>query len=171
MEAKNVTDLKADAKEMAKFNLEQARDALSKLPVMGPILWLYARDPQRKYMFLGDTDWLVLPPVILDQCRLFTKNGIPFSFVAWARVNDDIDARLRAGMPKLAPHEWKSGPHIWLTDIVAPFGGADEIVKNLQTNTLSGETLHALLPDPAREGALSVREWAPLATPPGEAAH
>lgn len=77
-------DLKTDAAEMAKLSLEGARDALAKLPILGPALWLYARDPIRKFTFLADIDWQVLPPVILDQCRLYTKNGIPFAFFTWA---------------------------------------------------------------------------------------
>src|SRR5574340_104944 len=103
--APHTVDLKADAIEMAKLGLEQAREALVKLPILGPALWLYARDPHRKFTFLADIDWLVLPPVILDQCRLYTKNGIPFAFFTWARVSDAVDARLRSGVARIAPHE------------------------------------------------------------------
>lgn len=152
-------DLKADAVEMAKHGLEEARHALAKLPILGPALWLYARDATRKYTFLGDIDWLVLPPVILDQCRLYTKNGIPFAFFTWARLSDAIDARLRSGVAKVAPHEWNSGKHVWLIDLVAPFGQADEMIKELLQSTLQGETVQALLPDPQQGGKLVVRTW------------
>lgn len=157
-------DLAADAAEMAKLGLEQARDALAKLPILGPALWLYARDPNRKFSFLADMDWLVLPPVILDQCRLYTKNGIPFAFFTWARVNDAVDGRLRSGIPKIAPHEWKSGSHVWLVDLVAPFGQADAMVAELLQTVLPGETVKALLPDPQQGGKLVIREW-PAAAP------
>ena len=152
-------DLATDAAEMAKLGLEQARDALAKLPILGPALWLYARDPRLKFTFLADMDWLVLPPVILDQCRLYTKNGIPFAFFTWAQVSDAVDARLRSGVGKIAPHEWKSGPHVWLIDLVAPFGQADDMVAELLQTTLPGESVNALLPDPHQGGKLVVREW------------
>lgn len=160
------TDLAADAAEMAKLGLEQARDGLAKLPILGPALWLYARDPQRKFTFLADMDWRLLPAVILDQCRLYSKNGIPFAFFTWARVNDAIDARLRSGVPRLAPHEWKTGPHVWLIDLVAPFGQADAMVAELLSTVLPGETVKALLPDPKQEGKLAVREWTPAEAAP-----
>lgn len=159
-----VVDLKADAVELAKLGLEQARQALAKLPILGPALWLYARDANRKFTFLADVDWLLLPPVVLDQCRLYTKNGIPFAFFTWATVNDAIDQRLRSGVAKIAPHEWKSGPHLWLIDVVAPFGQADDMLAELLTKVLQGQTVRALLPDPRQGGKLIVREWPAAAT-------
>jgi len=55
--------------------LDEARAALAKLPILGPALWLYARDPARKYMFLADIEVTLLPPILLDQCRLFSKDS------------------------------------------------------------------------------------------------
>lgn len=156
--------------DLANQGLEGARQALAKLPILGPALWLYARDPSRKFTFLADMDWLILPPVILDQCRLYSKNGIPFAFFTWARVSDAIDARLRTGVAKVAPHEWKSGPHVWLIDLVSPFGQADEMIAELLQSTLTGESVKALLPDPHQGGKLVVREW-PAVTAASETKH
>lgn len=157
--AHGTVDLAADSVEMAKLGLEQARGALSKLPVLGPALWLYARDPIRKFTFLADIDWQVLPPVILDQCRLYTKNGIPFAFFTWAHVSDAVDERLRSGIGKVAPHEWKAGAHVWLIDLVAPFGQMDEMLGELRSTVLAGQAIRALLPDPQQGGKLVMREW------------
>ncbi|MEW5891762.1 MAG: toxin-activating lysine-acyltransferase [Pseudomonadota bacterium] len=145
--------------------LEQARDALAKLPILGPALWLYARDPVKKFMFLGDTDWAVLPPIVLDQCRLYTRSGLPYAFVTWAFVNDQVDSRLRSSQPKIAPHEWKSGEHVWIIDAVAPFGQLEETLKELRETMFPGKKVSALLPDPARPGAVMVREWPPAPMP------
>ncbi|HCA27095.1 MAG TPA: toxin-activating lysine-acyltransferase, partial [Betaproteobacteria bacterium] len=139
----------------------EARAALAKLPILGPALWLFARDAHRKFTFLADMDWRVLPPVVLDQCRLYTKNGIPFAFFTWAAVSDAIDARLRGGHPHIAPHEWKSGEHFWLIDIAAPFGQTDEMLNELLQNVLPGQTVNALLPDPQQGGKIAVRTWPP----------
>lgn len=141
--------------------LEQARDSLAKLPILGPALWLYARDPVKKFMFIGDTDWAVLPPIVLDQCRLYTKDGLPYAFITWALVNDTVDARLRTENPKIAPHEWKSGEHVWIIDAVAPFGQLEETLHELRTTLFPDKKVSALLPDPARAGATTRREWPP----------
>lgn len=158
-------DLGAEAVETAVLHLEQAKSGLAKLPILGPAMWLFGRDPVRKFTFIADMDWQLLPPVILEQCKLYTKNEIPVAFFTWAFVNDEIDQRLRAGIPRLAPHEWKSGSHLWLIDIVSPFTAADETLKLLLSQELSGQSANALLPNPHQGGALSVHTW-PAQTSP-----
>lgn len=145
--------------------LEQARQSLAKLPILGPALWLYARDPAKKFMFLGDIDWAVLPPIVLDQCRLYTKSGLPYAFVTWAFINDRIAARLHSSQPRIAPHEWKCGEHVWIIDAVAPFGQMEETLKELRETIFPGRKVSALLPDPAGTGVMTVREWPPTAVP------
>jgi len=126
--------------EKAKNDLKFAKTSLAKLPMLGPALWLYGRDELRKFTFVGDLDWLLLPPLVLDQCRLYTKNELPSAFITWACVNDDIDTRLRNG-GRLAPHEWKSGEHAWLIDVVSPFSDSDEAIKELLTTVFKDKPL------------------------------
>lgn len=145
--------------ETALAALHEAKDALAKLPILGPALWLYARDPVKKFMFLADIDWAVLPPIVLDQCRLYTKSGLPYAFVTWAFVNDAVHARLGSAQPKIAPHEWKSGEHVWIIDAVAPFGQLDETLKELRENLFPGRKVSAFLPQ--QNGTMAVHEWSP----------
>jgi cytolysin-activating lysine-acyltransferase len=145
--------------------LKEAQNSLSKLPIMGPALWLYARDPLKKFMFMADIDWAILPPVILDQCRLYTKDGIPFAFFTWALVNDAIDQRLRSCTPRIAPHEWQSGQHLWLVDVVTPFGKTEEMIDELRKAQFPDRKISALLPDPQQGNRLSVKEWLPVTVP------
>lgn len=145
--------------------LEQAKDGLSRLPILGPAMWLYARDPVKKFMFVGDLDWAVLPPVVLDQCRLYTNNNLPYAFVTWALVNETVAARLRSAQPRIAPHEWKCGDEVWIIDAVAPFGQLEETIKEARQTIFPGRKVSALLPDPARPGMVTVREWPPAPVP------
>lgn len=159
------------AAEAANAGLEAAQAALSKLPILGPALWLYARDPNRKFMFLADIDWAVLPPVILDQCRLYTKDNIPFAFFTWALVNDAVDQRLRSGTPRIAPHEWQTGEHLWLIDVVVPFGQTEQMIGELRNAQFPNRKISALLPDPQQGNRLSIREWPPVTAPAAETRH
>lgn len=142
------------------LDLSSAKAALAKLPILGPALWLYARDPLRKFTFMADIDWILVPPVILDQCRLYTKDEIPFAFFTWANVSDAVDQRLRSGVPRIAPHEWQSGEHLWLIDAVAPFGQLEEMIAELRKTQFAGQKISALLPDPQQGNQLKVRDWA-----------
>lgn len=149
---------------LSEKEIEESKKALSKLPILGPALWLYARDPLRKFMFVGDIDWMLLPPVVLDQCRLYSKSDLPFAFITWAFVDDKVDARLRSHHPKIAPHEWKSGEHVWLIDVVTPFGHTEETVKDLQKLMFADKTVNALLPSANESGNLRHQQWPPLST-------
>lgn len=151
--------------------LKEAQNSLSKLPIMGPALWLYARDPLKKFMFMADIDWALLPPVILDQCRLYTKDGIPFAFFTWALVNDAVDQRLRSGTPRIAPHEWQSGQHLWLIDVVTPFGKTEEMIDELRNAQFPNLKISALLPDPQQGNQAKLREWLPVTAPTAKARH
>ncbi|TAN82313.1 MAG: toxin-activating lysine-acyltransferase [Gallionella sp.] len=159
-EVPNHVNTSAEAAKPNQPDIESAKAALSKLPILGPALWLYARDPMKKFTFIADLDWAILPAVILDQCRLYTRSDIPFAFFTWARVNDAIDQRLRSGVPRIAPHEWQSGPHLWLIDIVTPFGQTDEMIAELAKAQFPGQKFAALQPDPQQGGQLKLREWA-----------
>jgi cytolysin-activating lysine-acyltransferase len=128
--------------------LEEAKASLAKLPILGPVMWLYARDERRKWTFIADHDWLLMPPIVLDQCRIYTKSEIPWAFFTWAMVSDEVHQRLNSGIPKIAPHEWRGGPHCWLLDAVAPFGNADDCLKELRSTSLAGKVVNRINPQP-----------------------
>lgn len=145
------------------LNLEQLQDAkasLKKLPMLGPALWLFARDERKKYTFLADQDWLVMPPLILDQCKLYMKDEIPWAFCTWAFVNDQVNERLESALPRIAPHEWKSGDRLWLVDLVTPFGGAEEIIEDLRKTSFAGKAFKMLKPKP--DGSFIVESYAEI---------
>lgn len=83
------------------------------------------------------------------------------AFFSWAKVSDAVDARIRGGNLRIAPHEWNSGSHLWMVDMVAPFGNLNELLTDIREKQLSGEKVNALLPDPENKGQLKVHVWEP----------
>lgn len=136
--------MSASPEQLKQF--EEAKTSLAKLPILGPAMWLYARDERRRWTFIADQDWLLMPPIVLDQCRLYTKNEIPWAFFTWAFVNEDVHQRLLAGTAKIAPHEWRGGQHCWLLDAVAPFGGLEECLTELRGTSLVGKEVNRFIP-------------------------
>jgi len=45
----------------------------------------------------------------------------------WALLSDAAAARVDAGERRLSAAEWRSGPHHRVIDLVAPFGGEEEM--------------------------------------------
>ncbi len=105
---------------MTLLQLDAAREQIDKLPSLGPAMWLFARDPVRRFSFMADIDWRLMPPLVLDQCQLFARDGVRWAFVTWARVSEAVGQRLRTTAPVIAPREWKSGDRLWLIDVVSP---------------------------------------------------
>ncbi len=135
--------------------LQSARQELTKLPLLGPALWLYARDPLRKFGFHADIDWRLMPPLVLEQCKLYHKQELPWAFFTWAKVSDAIDQRMRTNAATIAPHEWQSGEHIWLIDAVMPFQMDEALLKEIVQAVGKGRPVNAWLPD--EKGQLELR--------------
>lgn len=138
--------------------IESARKELAKLPLLGPAMWLFARDQRLRFTFIADLDWRLLPPLVLDQCRLYSRADMPWAFATWAFVGDAVDQRLRSSAPVIAPHEWHSGAHPWLIDVVAPFGEIDLVAREVATRIADGRSVSAWLPGPAGQPTLQTIE-------------
>jgi cytolysin-activating lysine-acyltransferase len=93
--------------------------------VLGEIVWLMSQSPEHKQYLIADLEWLVMPPVLLRQFRLFYHEGRPAAVVLWARVSEEAEARLQAGAPTLRPADWRSGERFRVVRTIAPFGGGE----------------------------------------------
>lgn len=100
--------------------------------VFGEITWLMSQSPLHKNLFLSDLEWKVMVPVMLQQFRLFYDQEKPVGVIFWALVDDEVAARLSSGDKRLRPQDWKSGDKREVVEIVAPFGGAEEMMADLR---------------------------------------
>lgn len=143
---------------------EQAMELLRRLPAFGPVIMLYLQSAHRRFQFISDLEWLLIPPLMSRQCKLFMKKSYPFAYVSWAFLNEEAENRLVLNGGKLRPQDWKCGERLWLMDIVAPFGRADRVLADIQQNEFPGRTIRLLVPDP-ETGGVSKRELPPRPMP------
>jgi cytolysin-activating lysine-acyltransferase len=99
--------------------------------VLGEIVWLMSQSPEFKQYLISDLEWLVMPPILLRQFRLFYHEGRPAGVVLYARVSPEVAARLDAGAPTLRPADWRSGDVMKVVKVIAPFGGGEEFLKQI----------------------------------------
>jgi cytolysin-activating lysine-acyltransferase len=99
--------------------------------VLGEITWLMTQSPRHKATPLGDLEWLVMPPILLRQFRIFYKGEQPVGVALWALVDKLVAKRIDAGDRRLAAVEWKSGTTMRIVELVAPFGGEAEMRNQL----------------------------------------
>ena len=118
--------------------------------VLGEIVWLFSQSPLHKNLFIADLEWAVMPAILLEQFRIYPgPNGAPGGLVLWASVSEETDRRLASGHTRIAPHEWRGGDNLWLMEIVAPFGGTDEILKEAAGSVFAGKPFKYHKPGPA----------------------
>lgn len=109
--------------------------------VLGEITWLIGQSPLHKNVFVSDLEWMVMPAILLEQFRIYPgPNGQPAGLVLWAYISDETEARLINGQIKLAPHEWAGGKNPWLIEMVAPFGGQEEMLVDLAVTIFQGKS-------------------------------
>ena len=131
--------------------------------ILGEVVWLLGRSNAHKHLFISELDWLLLPALQLRQFRIWRHNGQPVGFASWAYLTPESADRFvesaKAGrMGRIAPNEWKSGDQLWLIDFLAPFGGGDEMVKELREKIFEGQKIKTLQPAPDGSGP-AVMEW------------
>lgn len=139
----------------------QSQKLLKRLPAMGPVIMLYMQSTHRRFQFISNLEWLLLPPLVNGQCKLYMKKEYPISFVSWAFLGEETEKRLFHNGGKLRPEDWKSGENLWLIDIVAPFGGVENMLRDIQKKEFPGRTIKILAPDP-KTGGIKGRQLQPL---------
>jgi len=161
------TQANADASDMAvdaeierqrEVAAEHAKALLEKLPLLGPVVWLYMHAPSHKHLFLTDVEWMIIPPMALNQYKLYMKEEAPLAYASWAFVDEETEKRLLSGRIRLAPKDWKSGDRLWLIDLVAPFGGGKDVLKDIRDNVFPTQPIKQLVPDANGKGVRPI-EW------------
>lgn len=66
-------------------------------------VWLMMQMPADRYTFLGDLEWMVMPPIVLKQHQLFNMEEKVVALAARAYVSEEVEARLQQPNPRLAP--------------------------------------------------------------------
>jgi cytolysin-activating lysine-acyltransferase len=132
--------------------LGRRTQALHRMAALGEAVTVMMRAPKHKAMPLEGLRVQVLPAIVHDQyliARVNPQEGrqpVAAGFVMWASVSAEVDARLRANPQQpiwLRFEEWKSGPHLWLVDLVAPTALAGAMLADLEKKIGKGQPISA----------------------------
>lgn len=126
-----------------------AKAELAKLPLLGPVFWLMGRDPVRGQTRVGELDWRLMPPLVLNQLQIVSRFDVPWAYYTWAFVSEAVHQRLSTPQAQIEPHEWRSGDRPWLIEVCAPFGGLEEVVQSALKAMNATQPVHAWMPGEA----------------------
>jgi cytolysin-activating lysine-acyltransferase len=92
------------------------------LRLYGDTLFLAMRSPRHAHLPLSQLRGAFEPPLILGQIRVFRFDEVPRGLFTWAWFSPDAERRYVTGQA-LTPEDWRSGEHLWLIDLIAPYRG------------------------------------------------
>lgn len=156
--SKNSPGLNPDeAARLMKIAEAQAQTVFKKVPLLGPVAWLMMQQPGTRHLFLADLDWRVMPALVLDQAKLYMREQTPMAFITWAKLSDAAAQRYKQPPHRIGPGDWKSGEQIWIVDLLAPFGNAQDVLKDMRENLFPDTLLRQLAP--TADVQTTVLEW------------
>ena len=151
-----------DHRDLATYAKEQAQRVMGKIPLLGAVCWLMMQQSATRHTFLSELEWRVMPALVLDQAKLFMRESAPIAYVSWAFLSEDVAKRCQQSPHHLSASDWKSGDQVWIVDLCAPFGGMQEVMKELREVTFAGKVVHQFTL--SGDGQVKAMTW-PAITP------
>ena len=106
-------------------------EAAERFRSMGEMLWLLRRSPHHAGWGPEEVERNLLHPLSMGQARVFHRRGMPVGFATWAWLDAGAAGLVRDG--RVERDGWRSGPDLWIVDLVAPFGDVRSIVRELRS--------------------------------------
>ncbi|MEM7748595.1 MAG: toxin-activating lysine-acyltransferase [Pseudomonadota bacterium] len=115
----------------------------------GEVVALLATSPQFKHCTLADMEWLVQPAMLSGQFSVAefqsrsTGSAGPGGVVLWARVSDEVEAKLISStepVARLEPEEWTSGNKLWIMVTAGDRRILHPLLGRLMQTEWSGQT-------------------------------
>ena len=108
--------------------------------LIGEISMLMLHSELHKRYIINDIGAVILPPINLNQFRVYKIKEKPVGFIAWAMLNPELGKKYSQERYSLQLDDWQTGNEVWITDFLAPFGHAKEIIndiKQIYPNTIA----------------------------------
>lgn len=91
----------------------------------------------------------IVPALKSGQCKIYVNDDVgPAAFVTWAFLDDECHEAMLSHGRNPPADRWAAGKHLWVMDIVAPYGDAPRIVRDLQRNLFPNMHGHSIRRDP-----------------------
>ena len=112
--------------------------------LLGSIAWLMLRSQIHKHLFITDLEWLIIPPVMLKQMRIFRNQNTPIGYISWASLTQEAEERFLKGNARISPKDWNAGDRLWIIDFISPFGAGNQFLKLVQEQIFKDKDIKIL---------------------------
>lgn len=111
---------------------------------LGSMVWLSFHSPLHRNWPIASLEDNFWPALKHGQCKIYYDGEQPNAFVTWALLDHPSHNRLLADGLTPGVDKWNSGKNLWFIDIVAPFGNALGVIRDLQRNYFSEYNAHSI---------------------------
>jgi cytolysin-activating lysine-acyltransferase len=128
-----------------RFHFPSAADVAAQGPaLLGHIAWLWSQSPLHAHWPCHLLQTQVIPALGHQQCVWVGDGEQPVAYASWALLSDEAQQRYVHNPNALRATDWRSGPHMWWIDWVAPFGHTAAIAAHLRRHVFAHRTTRAL---------------------------
>ncbi|MBB3286906.1 MULTISPECIES: toxin-activating lysine-acyltransferase [unclassified Rhizobium] len=132
---------------------------LGAMDALGCMAFLALQSPLHRRWLVADMETNFVPALKAGQCKIyFFGPDNPKAFVTWALVDEERHLKLMSD--GLTPHEskWASGDNLWFIDVVAPYGDAAMVIRDMRQNHFSGQNGYSIKRNP--DGSINrIKKW------------
>ena len=101
--------------------------------MIGGVMLLSQHSPLHRHYVVAEWQQRIMPAFELNQfCYYEDDQGRPIAFCNWAFLSEQNRDELLSGTRELLPSDWRSGEHIYIPEMIAPFGHGRQIVNDLR---------------------------------------
>ena len=92
------------------------------LRAYGDFFFLAMRSAHHRSMTTATLASSAVPPIMANQYKVFRFDGVPRGLFTWAWLSPEAERRYVSG-ELLLDTDWRSGEHLWIIDLIAPYRG------------------------------------------------
>jgi len=96
----------------------------------GDICTLLAKSGTYTHWSLAKIGEAIGYPLSLDQCFVYYREEEPVGVITYAYVSEEALTALMAGQRIIRREDWQSGEHLFVPDLIAPFGDVRRMAKH-----------------------------------------
>ena len=119
----------------------------TRFQLLGEITALCMNSPLHCKYQINDITNNFLPPLDLDQFRIYKKGDMPIALITWAYLDESTEEKYQNQQYDLKLNDWNKGDRLWFIDFIANQDVIKEIEYDMKHNLFPTQMAKALRAD------------------------
>ena len=121
--------------------------ALARFQLFGEVTALCMNSALHSKYRINDIANNFLPPINLDQFRIYKKGDMPIALVTWAFLDEETESKYINEQYDLRLNDWNKGNRLWFIDFIVTGDVMQKVEHDLRHNLFPDKMGKALRAD------------------------